>query len=285
MKRRFALHLWRPGCSLAVLVLAASSLLHGATLNVGVWNNSSNTWGSVAFNSITAANGLTAGSNLHPNYDIATGLTGLTTFVISEAGATMSGPDANALKTWIQNGGVLLMFVDGGQSTGNLAYANSILTGLGSSISVDTSGLNYGTNGTAGTLANGLTSSTPGYFGVTNNGGIGGQGLGYFSGVRVSNGSTIGTGDLANLIRTDKIGTGTIFVFGDRFDSNYQFGTGCLLGSSACDYNRQLFANILLGSPSDPIFTGAPEPGSWALMASGLAGLLCLRRKRHSRRG
>jgi len=291
MKRRFALHLWRPGFTVAVLALAVSSVLQGASITVASWSGSAldRRWGDASFNSLTLANSLTQGVNYNSNYSISSGLSGLKTFVIEEAATTMSSGDINTLKTWVQNGGVLLLFVDPNQVVGgssNLFVTQNILANLGSSINVDLSGSSYGSaNGANASLAQGLTTATPGFFAVNNNSGIGGQSLAKFNGITISGGNTIGSGDLANLIRTDKIGTGTIFVFGDRFDHNYQFGSGCGLSIAACGTNQQLFANIMLGLQSDPIPVGAPEPGSWALMATGLAGLLYFGRNRFSRRG
>jgi len=291
MKRKFALHLWRSGFTLAVLALAVSSVLQGASITVASWSGSAldRRWGDASFNSLTLANSLTQGVNYNSNYSISSGLSGIKTFVIEEAATAMSLPDANTLKTWVQNGGVLLLFVDTNQvaaGTSNLFLTQNILGNLGSSIIISPAGSTYGSpNGANASLAQGLTDTTPGFFAVNNNGGIGGQSMAKFNGITISGGNTIGSGDLANLIRTDKIGTGTIFVFGDRFDHNYQFGSGCGLSIAACSINQQLFANIMLGMQSDPFPVGAPEPGSWALMASGLAGLLYFGRNRLSRRG
>jgi hypothetical protein len=295
---------WRSRLALMLLAFGATSSLQAAGLDVGTWSGSAGDkrWGQPSFQNIFSTLNLVSGATYNQNAGVSN-INNFTHFVIAEATQTMSAPDINALRAWIQNGGILLLFVDTslvnpGQGVNNLFYSQNILAGLGSSIQIDLSGNTFCpaagggacTAGVNASLATGLTSSTPGAFAVNGGAGLGGQSLATpWGSIRVSGGNSIAAAgsSLADLIRTEQFGLGTIFVFGDRFDSNWVLGGsggvgGCNLVIPACAMNQQLFSNIFLANGGGGPISEGPEPGSLLLMTGGLATLVVLARRRRT---
>jgi len=94
---------------------------------IGAWEGSERTWTSLGFSGMYIAV-TTAGSTIEPDGPMtAAYLANDDVFIIGQPGWTPLNPELSALSTWIQQGGVLLMFAD--DWAGYATYLNAISGG------------------------------------------------------------------------------------------------------------------------------------------------------------
>jgi len=228
-----------------------------------------------------------AGNTVNGPSSLTTALNGATHLIIAEPTVGMSASDLAALSNWLGQGGILMLFVDSNPDT--TVAANQILAGI--NYQTQTTGIQYDASKGAnigssfvtptGSLSSTLGGSTPGRFAVNGPTNLSGAVLNTTSGFQATGGFSLGDNSaLASFIRTDRIGLGTIFVFGDRLDHNVQLGSGqCSFTTSiqACQNNLAFYMNILGGGN-----LSAPEPNSVLLSTLGLLSLGFLARRRRS---
>lgn len=277
------------------LAILAATVVPSSAAVVGQWSGSdpNRIWANNnQFSNIYNA-AIGAGNTINAATSLTAALNGATHLIIAEPGGSppvMTAAELVALSNWIGQGGILLLFVD--FTPDSTAAANSILAGISYTANsvTSTTNIQYDNSqpigGTlvapANALASGLTSATPGAFAVNGGVNLAGSMLNVSRGYTVTGGNNIATGTLASFVRTDRIGLGTIFVFGDRMDVNTQASsssTACSNTTTAaiCQANLNFYLNILGGGG-----LSAPEPGSVILSGLGLLGLGLLGRRRRS---
>ncbi|MDX1984609.1 MAG: PEP-CTERM sorting domain-containing protein [Bryobacteraceae bacterium] len=241
------------------------------TTGTEIWSTSSN------YSSIYAA-ATVAGHSFDPTAEFISqqSLAGNTHFIISNPGAAAQASEIGALGNWVRGGGNLLVFAnpDGTTPYGsvyNALFINSILSGLGSSMSVNYQTLGLGSTQVHGTLG-GADSSVLG---------IQGGGLAANNIYPVMGGMSVAIGGalLPYMVQYQNLDAGRIYVIGGNIAANSVISEGS---------NRQFLLNLLGtgsgfggggGGSSDP-FADAPEPGTIALTAVGLLGALAVQRRR-----
>jgi len=272
--------------SVGLAFLAVSAFPSSAAV-VGQWNGSTSgkTWDSSGMFSNIYNAAVGAGNTIHGPSNLTTALNGATHLIIAEPTVGMSASDLAALSNWLGQGGILMLFVDSNPDT--TVAGNQILAGI--NYQTNTTNIQYDNNTAigstfvtqTGSLGNKLGSSIPGRFAVNGSTDLSGAVLNTTTGWNVTGGFSLADNStLASFIRTDRIGLGTIFVFGDRLDHSAQLGSGqCSMSTSvqACQNNLAFYMNILGGGN-----LSAPEPNSVLLSALGLLSLGFLARRRRA---
>lgn len=236
----------------AVALALTVSDVAGAQRRIGNWNGSGRSWNDADMSTtkttmtsrghtVFADAAITAANLL--NYDV---------FIIGQGTQNITGAEAATLGAWVSGGGRLVTLWDSGNS-GN-PFNNSIMTALGLAL--------QGGPGAAG----GSTAFVGGNFATA--GGpfnIVGQSLSTSPGSAISGGSALAS----DWLRFQGLGSGFAFAFADRSDHN-------IFAPSAANDNGKLLINIVESSTSV-----VPEPSTYLLVASGLAGLLLVARRRN----
>ncbi len=263
----------RVGATL-VLVAAFAGIVRAGTIGQweGSWvdpNGVPTTWNNSTFFSEMHALQLAAGNTVAPDGAAsASVLAAFDSFVIAGPGRAPTGDEISALWSFVTAGGLLILFED--QNPNVHQYANTLLTGIGSSIQVG-----------AGSMDQNMF-LVDACFATS---GLGGRFVGGTPGRRITGGTALTTGgagwtagqiaDAEAYLHYEQIGLGYVFVFGDRFDHNgFDFSPGTV--------RAVLFTN--LGSYEKPTGgsepSGTPEPSSLALLGTGLA-ITALVKRRH----
>lgn len=254
---------------------------------VGQWSgNSANlVWASSGnFRTIYAA--ATTGTPSHtvesPEAITAQNLANDNFFIIQSSFTSLNGTELNTLVNWIKNGGILLLFAtpDGMNS---LSLANQILGTLGAGASGNAMSVTNSFTGPGDTraTAGSLIGSDKAVTGPPNN--LATQSLSLYQASVIAGGTNLalnqpGTTNLGNALRVDNFSLGKVYVFGERFDSNLLAGTD--------QNNLRLYLNLLNqgliggGGIGGGETAGAPEPATFVLTFSALAGLYFVRRKK-----
>jgi len=203
-------------------------------------------------------------------------------FIMAPSGsATLSGTEMTALTTWVNGGGILLLFADpeaaSGYGANTRTIANDVLTSLGSGsnglmqINAATFGNQFCTPCTGGgSLVAGDSATT----------GLVGSNLSYYMSYTISGGSTLGfNGAAVNTYNS----VGKVYVFGERIDYGTSGQNGFPIGlTSNNTTNLQLFLNLLAqqgGGGGGGGGGAVPEPSTLVLTGFALAGVVALRRK------
>lgn len=269
--------------ALAVLVLAstasAATVVGQSSTSAGsdIWATSGN-FSSIYATALASSPGATVEG---PSQITQQALANNSHWVISNP--TSSAGDLNALVSWVNSGGILLLFVDTTGGAASVAAANNILGAFGPGASgtplaisstlllpTELNGMQLNAVSLAGT--------DRAVIGPPTN--LGGASINLTNPYGVTGGSTLATNLLGNALRVDTYQMGKVYVFGTTFNANNNMGGG--------GANQQFFLNLLsqnllgqqppVGGGGDP--SGTPEPGSVVLMSSGLAALLLYARRR-----
>jgi hypothetical protein len=253
------------------LAVAFAGIVQAGTIGQwdGSWTDANGvptTWNNSTFFSSMYALQLAAGNTVAPDGGAtASVLAAFDSFVIAGPGRAPTSDEISALWSFVTLGGLLMLFED--QNPDTHQYANTLLTGVGSSIQVG-----------AGTMTQNMYLVDVCF--ATS--GLGGRFVSGTPGRRITGGTTLTTGgadwtagqiaDAEAYLHYEQIGLGYVFVFGDRFDHNFfDFSPGTV--------RAELFTN--LGSyekpTSDP--SGVPEPSSLVLLGTGLAFAALMRRR------
>jgi hypothetical protein len=274
------------------LVSFGSGELQAAAV-VGQWSQNPGTtnWTHSDFSSFYTAAFVTGGHTINPAGSTGevtlSNLNNFTHFVLntsSSAGAAAAVQSSNfsSLGTWVNGGGIAIVFLNGTNDAAANALGNSILAAAGSSITAS-----GGTIGFPGFDTNGSLTSLAGAD-------IAGRPLTFMQPNRVSGGSLLAQDMIPNAdsnlgaaLRVENVGMGKVYVLGEHFENRWfiQQGNG--------NANLQLFLNMLaqgqlqssgappLGGGGDP-FSENPEPGTLLLTAAALAGVAYWRHRRLS---
>ena len=225
---------------LTALLLAASLLASAAHAHViANWDKSGRSWNNSHMTKIKAAM-VAAGHEVLPDGPITeTLLRSVNVFVIAEPTAVPTAVELALLKGYIASGGMLLLFGDTGIE---LPTYNTLLSGVGSSITFTTT-----TIGTTSALAPGKFTDGPNAV------------VGSTLSVTSGNGTAGGTLIDNNYVRYESVGNGLVFVFGDRIDHNDVISAT----------NTRLLLNIvaIAAGPAMPVPT---------LTATGMAAMSAL---------
>jgi len=276
---------------LAVCSLGATGLQAAAV--VGQWNQnaSSYNWATASnYSSLYSAAFVTGGHSIDPSgtdgSTVLSNLNNYTHFVMNTSSTATVG-NLGDLSTWVNGGGILILFANGNNDAASNAVGNTILgvNGINSSISLPGGVTGISQMATIGSL----TGSDPAVNGIT------GQPLTWYRSNLVSGGTALAANNspfnqnLGNALRVDNIGLGKVYVFGEHFENDSRITGG--VGNA----NLQLFLNLLTqgqlqtpgggGSPGGgggplPPGSDVPEPATILLTASALAGLAYFKRKR-----
>lgn len=236
----------------AILATALLASNADAQRRIGNWNGSSRSWnnGEMAATSATMTG---RGHTVFADADITAGnLAGYDVFIIGEATRATTAGESAALAAWILGGGRLAVFWDSGDS-GN-PFENTIMTGIGSSIQAS------GSAGGSTAFVGGNFATAGGPFNIV------GQNLDTSPGTSLTGGSALAS----DWVRYQQLGSGFVFGFADRSDHN-------TFNPTTSNANGQLLINIVEAGAVTSI---VPEPSTYLLMASGLAGLLVMARRR-----
>ncbi len=218
------------------------------------------TWNDLTFFSKVYALMVAAGNTVAPDGPAtASAVAGFDSFVVGGPGRAPTAEEISAISSFVTSGGLLILFED--QNPDTHVYANTLLSGIGSTIQVSGSTMDQNMYLIDASFATA---------------GLDGRFVGGTPGRRISGGTTLTTGGAGwtdsqiaaaeAYLHFEQIGLGYVFVFGDRMDSNvFEFSPGSV--------RNLLFTN--LGSyekpegGSDP--SEVPEPSSLALAGAGLA--------------
>lgn len=234
---------------LAVTFVSSSA---DAQRQIGNWNGSGRSWNS-ADNSVTRGTMQGRGHTVFADANITSGnLAAYDVFIIGEATRATTVLESSALASWISGGGRLIMLWDSGNS-GNPSN-NSIMTSIGLSLQAS------GSAGGLTTFVGGNFATTGGPFNIV------GQNLSTTPGTAVSGGSALAS----DWVRYQQLGSGFAFGFADRSDNDF-------FNPTAGNTNGRLLINIVEGGLSV-----VPEPSTYLLMASGLAGVMLVARRRRN---
>lgn len=209
-------------------------------------------------------------------------------FVVGGASQSFTSDEITALSSWVQGGGLLLVFSDRDLNSSPL---NTMLAGIGSSIQFGPGSMdqNFYFNG--------------GVFATT---GVAGQWMSGTPGIRVNGGIGLTRGgagwtnrqksDAEAYIHYEAIGSGFVFAFGDRLDHdyfNFSAGTPRLrFFQNLSNFEPKIQENPVDPPPvsddppvqpptggEDPVTAETPEPGTFALMAAGGLGIWMVRKR------
>jgi len=189
-------------------------------------------------------------------------------FILRNPSAPLSTSEVSALVSWVQSGGVLMLFAEQASVVDN---ANSLLTSLGSKISVTSN-----TTGSAWVQASGSLN------GADVTAGMGAASMSFYNGMALSGGTAMANAgsplwNLANLFRVDNVQLGKVYVFGSPLDANY---------NSSGFSNTQFFLALLAQSTTPIGGLGglpdatAPEPATFAFGGLALAAIFVIRRRK-----
>ncbi len=233
---------------LALTLLASVSMPASAGV-IGMWNGSARSWNDPDFSSVRALM-QAAGNTVRPDQDLITALTGADLLVIAEPNFAPNASELTALTNWVTTGGVLLL---AGDSAGTGAVGNNAITAaLGSSLH-EASDFVF----LAGTIQGGVFATT----GPPNN--IVGQQFTSTPASTITGGNEVQD----SLVRWQQIGTGFVFLMGDRLDHNVNMAPG--------GTNFQFFENLAnRAANGTPPVAAVPEPATVVLIGGGLLALL-----------
>ena len=235
---------------LALMLCASASVAHAGLITIGQWAGSARSWNAGDFSTIkTTMTG--AGHTVEADEAItAANLSNDAMFVIGEPTVGLTVGETTDLANWVSGGGILWFGVD---SPSNATIANSILAGIGSTMSFGTSQGSYDLPLSGGNFA----STGPPYNLV---------GLSLTTSLQRGpvSGGTILAGDM---VHWEALGSGFLFASSDRFEQNFS-------DSTAGTTNGQFFLNIANGPE-----TAVPEPGTMLLLGAGLVALRARRRR------
>lgn len=202
-------------------------------------------------------------------------------FSVANPQTALSGAQISALVNWVQTGGVLLLYATPMGGTSSVNIVNSILTSLGPGSSGQQMAATSTTLGSPLFQATGgsLTGNDPAVSGLT------GARLSFYQAFQITGGSLLSTSpggnfDLGRMLRSDTFQLGRVYVFGERFDANWN-----LAGSGS---NRDFFLNLMAqnfarppgaGQGGDP-FSDAPEPATLGLTGLTLVAAAVWHRRR-----
>lgn len=235
-------------------LLAVAGLLFMAGMAqaavIGQWTGSTRSWNAGDFGTIR--NTMTSGGHTveADGAITAANLANDDMFVIGEANTLLNPTEVADLLSWVSAGGVLWLGVDSGSDE---TISNSILSGLGSTMSFTATNSGSGGPLAAGNFATNFLTD------------IVGQSL-TLSLARevIAGGGLLLSG---NLLGVEQIGSGWVFASGDRFEQDFS-------NSTPGSVNGQLLLNIAGFAGGAQV----PAPATLALMLVGL-GLTARRRR------
>ena len=232
-------------------LLIICGITHANASVIGQWNESNRSWNNGSFSNINSiltnaghtieADGALTAANLF-NDDM---------FVLAEAARALTTTEISDLLNWISSGGILWMSVDSGS---NSSFSNTILSALGSTLSLS------GMASNSGPLA-------AGNFATNNVYNIEGQSINWSLGYTIDLGAN-GTFLSANMLAFEQIGNGFLYLSGDRFEHD-------ALGATANNPNGQIFLNL---AQRQRTITSVPAPATAALLLIGLLGTRLFRK-------
>jgi PEP-CTERM motif len=237
---------------LCLIVIAFAAVSDASAAIIGNWSGSSRSWNTGDM-SILKSTLIADGDTVLPDSAITAGILSDDVFVIGEPLTAPTGGEISTLSTFVNTGGILLLFNDSGFSGGSAN--NTILAGIGSSMTVLNSSASVAPFPVDG-------------FATNNDFNLVGQTLGTSPGMAISGGTAIA----GSFISYQQLGSGFVFVFGDRSDHN-------TFNPTAPSVNGQLFLNITDG-PAGEGPTPVPEPATLLLVGSGIATTIIRRRRR-----
>jgi hypothetical protein len=194
----------RLGGFCAVVLVAAASLIlaQSGTAHAGAianWDQSARSWNNSHMTRIKVAMEA-AGHRVDADAPITDSSLRATVMVIGEPVATPTALDLGKLRDYLRAGGIILLFGDTGI---DLPTYNNLLTGIGSSIQFTTT-----TVSTSSAITDRPFAQNPTRI------------VGLTLSVTSGNGTSGGTLIDNNYVRYEQIGSGYVFVFGDRIDHN-----------------------------------------------------------------
>jgi hypothetical protein len=193
----------RLGGFCAVVLVAASLVLAQAgtarAAAIANWDQSARSWNNSHMTRIKAAMEA-AGHRVDPDAPISDSSLRSTVMVIGEPVATPTALDLGKLRDYLRAGGIILLFGDTGI---DLPTYNNLLSGIGSTIQFTTT-----TVSTSSAITDGPFTQNPTRI------------VGLTLSVTSGNGTSGGTLIDNNYVRYEQIGSGYVFVFGDRIDHN-----------------------------------------------------------------
>jgi hypothetical protein len=235
--------------ALAVLLIIA--VLPATAGVIGNWEGSGRSWNNPDFTEVKDLMTI-AGNTVRANQDLISAITGSNVLVIGEAVGVPTASELTALTTWVNLGGVVLMFGDSGGS--GAPANNAIAAALGSTMQQQNDFVNFG-----GTIQGGVFATA------------GLEGLVFTS----TPASTITGGNeiQSNLARWEGFGSGFLFMIGDRIDHNVNMAPG-----NTNFLFLQNIANCAVTAPIPQPNPEIPEPATTALLGGGILVLALYRR-------
>lgn len=237
--------------------------------SVGQWASNGDVWSASSNYSTIYAGATVAGHRFDPTAEGISqqSLAGNTHFIVSQPAAAATQNEAASLGTWVRSGGTLVMFANpeaGAYSTYTSYFANALLSGIGSSMSVMSQSFGLGGTQVLGTLG--------GSDGAVS--GIQGSGLASGSIFPILGGNSLAVSGalLPYLVRYEQLGSGKVYLIGGNIAANSLIAEGA---------NRQFLLNLLNQGNFGTGFAGeTPEPSTILLTGLGFVGAVLLRRKR-----
>ena len=228
----------------ASLVMAQAGTAHAAA--IANWDKSARSWNNSHMTRIKGAMEA-AGHRVDPDAPITDSSLRSTVMVIGEPVATPTAIELGKLRDYLRAGGIVLLFGDTGI---DLPTYNGLLTGIGSTIQFTTT-----TVSTSSALTDGPFTQNPTR--------IAGLTLSVTSGNGTSGGTLIDN----NYVRYEQIGSGYVFVFGDRIDHNDVISTT----------NTTLLLNIVSAAAHPAALIPALSPALIAAVSLLLAAFASIR--------
>ena len=238
------------------LTIAVVLVCFGVPLSAGVvwnWSGSSRSWNDSDM-SVLQATLIGAGHTVLADSAITAGnLAGANVGVIGEAGAAPTAGETTTLSTWINAGGVLLVFFD--SSCSGCLGGNPLLSALGTALQASSA------SASLSAFSGGVFATTGPPYDIV------GQTLNTSAGSAISGGTAL-AGDF---IHYQALGLGHVFAFADRSDHN-------IFNPTSGNANGKLFLNIV--GHSEGGTPAVPEPSTLGLLGAGLAALIAIGRRR-----